>query len=172
MSTCNWLDFQTLVSQPTKPKISPDTDPEGEETGAPCVPTGSLHSFQTLASLPMTRSLTRSWDQMQYCISTSRTYHTPLHLNYKAKKRHLRSHGCWYAMSWVLQVRELECCWWSMNFGVPPATFTLHSTTNQFRYICSHHRIQLSASTWTISTHPWPRQDILLRLEIEICAIH
>ena len=112
------------------------------------------------------KSPRRSSDQMQYCISTSRTNYTPLHLNCKAKKRHLRSHGCWSAMSSVLQVRELECCWWSMNFGVPPATFTLHSTTNQFRYICCHHRIQLSASTITISTHPWPRQDILLRLEM------
>ena len=54
----------------------------------------------------------RNRDQIQYCNSTSRTNHTPLHLKCKAKKRHLRSHGGWSAMSWVLQVRELERRWW------------------------------------------------------------
>ena len=45
MSTCNWLDLQRLGSQPIMPKTSQDTDPEGEETVAPCVPTGSSHVF-------------------------------------------------------------------------------------------------------------------------------
>ena len=38
--TCKHWDLNRLC-----PNICPDTDPEGEETGAPCVPTGSWHSF-------------------------------------------------------------------------------------------------------------------------------